>query len=73
MTTMRAKFVVGSVNAHETWEDVIFRASDGAGENNSFARWTPHADLTMTISNPNLLGKFAIGDAFYADFSPAPK
>ncbi|WP_204367562.1 hypothetical protein [Janthinobacterium sp. HH01] len=44
---------------------------DGSDEDNSFARWTPSAELTMTINNPDLLGKFKVGDKFYVDFTPA--
>jgi hypothetical protein len=39
-------------------------------ENNNFARWTPSADLVMSITNPNLIHKFKQGDEFYVDFTP---
>ncbi|HET6631497.1 MAG TPA: hypothetical protein VFG73_02160 [Rhodanobacteraceae bacterium] len=42
---------------------------DGTDENNTFARWTPNAVLQITICNPELIGKFAIGDEFYVDFT----
>jgi hypothetical protein len=42
---------------------------DGSDEDNTFARWTPQADLTMTINNPDLIGKFAVGQKFYLDFT----
>jgi len=45
--------------------------SDGVDEDNTFARWTPNAELTMYIQNPNLFGKFAIDQKFYVDFTPA--
>ena len=79
MRTMRAKFRVADVQKTDTSERVTFAAvakdsaypNDGSDEDNSFARWTPQADLTMTINNPELFGKFEVGQKFYADFSPA--
>lgn len=83
---MRAKFVVVSVvqnrASHDgpvTQETVSFSAvsknsaypEDGADEDNSFARWSPSASLSITIANPNLFGKFKSGDKLYADFTPA--
>ena len=44
---------------------------DGTSEDNTFARWTPQADMTMTINNPNLLGQFEEGQKFYIDFTRA--
>lgn len=43
----------------------------GESEDNTFARWTPSGSLSLTIQNPNLLGKFAEGQKFYLDFSEA--
>lgn len=80
MTTMRAKLsVTGITNYGTTSEGLTFKAvskdgtypADGSDEDNSFARFTPQADLTMVINNPDLLGKYKIGDKVYVDFSPA--
>lgn len=79
MSTMRAKMVISSVAAGTTSESLGFRAvcksdgypADGKDENNSFATWTPMANLNMTVTNPDLLGKFKVGDTFYVDFTPA--
>lgn len=46
---------------------------DGSDEDNTFARWTPQADLSMTVNNPALLGQFKVGDKLYVDFTPAPQ
>lgn len=82
MTTMRAKMRVSSVHKfNEEGEQLTFNGvskadgypPDGSDENNSFALWTPAAELRMTVTNPALIGKFAIGDTFYVDFTPAPK
>jgi len=79
MTTMRAKLKVTNVVSHPSAERISFGAvyketgypPDGSDEDNTFAKWTPSADLNMTITNPDLIGKFAIGDKFYVDFTPA--
>lgn len=86
MITMRAKMVVSNVETFKdqsgvtvTGERLHFRAvakngaypNDGSDENNSFARWTPNAELTMFVNNPELFGKFAINQQFYVDFSEA--
>lgn len=80
MTTMRAKMRVTAVDSqYEGQENLTFTAvckdgfypEDGTDENNSFARWTPSADLTMMIQNPDLFGKFEVNDEYYLDFTKA--
>lgn len=75
---MRAKMVVQTVDKYETSENIKMRAvyaskypEDGSDENNTFAKFTPNADLSMSITNPNLLGKINVGDVFYVDFTKA--
>lgn len=41
---------------------------DGVDENNTYAKFTPSADLKMHITNPDLLGEINAGDTFYVDF-----
>lgn len=77
---MRAKLRVSAVSANATCETLSFNAvykssgypADGKDEDNTFATWTPSASLQMSITNPDLLGKFKVGDAFYVDFTPVP-
>jgi hypothetical protein len=82
MAAMRAKMRVNSVVHHEDKDhvrDVLkFSAvtsrpfsSEGLDEDNTFAKWTPHAELVMTILNPALIGKFVEGQVFYVDFTEA--
>lgn len=47
--------------------------STGNDEDNTYAKWSPGASLSINIANPALWGKFAVGDKFYVDFTPAPK
>lgn len=75
---MKAKLKVVSVEKGEGWEQLKFGAvaakqypSDGSDENNTYAKWTPTAQLSMTITNPSLHGQFEPGQEFYVDFTPA--
>ncbi len=76
---MRAKMRVTDVQKYDTNQNVKMVAvgkSDGypeggADENNSYARWTPSADLSISIANPALFDKFEVGRQFYLDFTEA--
>lgn len=84
MTKMRAKVKVNGVTPfkNEAGEvqserlDFVFPAKDsayppdGSDEDQQFARYSPSASLSLTVANPALLGKFAVGDKFYLDFVP---
>jgi hypothetical protein len=82
---MRAKFVVASVDravGHEgnvSAERVKFNAvcppsfdKDGLHEDSTFSRYSPQASCEIYINNPALHGKYAPGQKFYVDFTPAP-
>lgn len=79
MTTMRAKFQISSVEKFGTSEKVNFMAigksgsypTDGTDEDNTYARYTPSASCSITITNPELVGKFTPGQKFYVDFTEA--
>lgn len=81
---MRAKMKVTAVVESKSGETVVgeqlsFSAvcrndgypEGGADENNTFAKFTPSADLKMYINNPALIGKFTVGQEFYVDFTQA--
>lgn len=44
--------------------------ADGSDEDQQFARFSPSGSLSLDVANPNLIGKFAVGDKFYLDFVP---
>ena len=79
MTTMRAKFVIASVEKHVGGERLKFSAvaksgaypTDGSDEDNTFAKFSPSASCEIYIANPALLGAFEPGQKFYVDFTPA--
>ncbi len=77
---MRAKMRVAKVTRHnDTCEELEFNAvaksdgypPDGNDENNTFAKWTPSANLKMTITNPALIGRIFENQEFYVDFTEA--
>ncbi len=84
---MRAKFRVHTVDQTylgkegDPYRSIVVRASavckdggypaDGYDEDNSFARWSPSGELSLTIANPNLFDKVAQGDVMYLDFTRA--
>jgi hypothetical protein len=81
-TTMRAKMLVQSVKGYgepvtqETLSLMAVTGTDpfgpaGESEDNTYARYTPQASLSITINNPALLGQFKAGQKFYVDFTPA--
>lgn len=73
---MRAKFELKTIETpYEGCEELAFLAvtekpfdTEGASDDNSFAKWTPDGHLTMKVTNPALLGKFEVGQKFYLDF-----
>lgn len=78
---MRAKLKCLAVTPSGDGESLKFNAvskstaypADGSDEDNSYARYSPFAELSITIQNPALKGKIAVGDTFYVDFTPVSK
>ena len=82
-TVMRAKLKVGFVQEHfygkgneKSMETLSMHAvcaskypEDGSDEDNTYAKFSPGADLKINIANPALFGKFEVGQAFYVDFT----
>jgi len=81
MTAMRAKMQIINIEKFDTikqdgWKLDNFR-------NNPVILWghdkyclpigkAPDGWLSLTIANPDLLGKFSVGEKYYLDFKPAP-
>jgi hypothetical protein len=83
MTKMRAKVRITGVKPYPeegtpSQETLSFHfpakdgayPADGSDEDQQFARFSPAGVLTLTVANPALIGKFAVGDTFYLDFLP---
>jgi hypothetical protein len=80
--SMRAKFYITNIEQFGepvSQERLNFSAvgksggygDDGLDEDNTYARFSPQGSLSLTIANPALLGKFAAGEKFYLNFTPA--
>lgn len=76
---MRAKMTVSRVERWSGADKVTLNAvarsggypEDGSDENNTYAKFSPQGELTLTIANPALIGKIEPGKAFYLDFVEA--
>ena len=44
--------------------------STGLDEDNTFSKFSPSVELSITITNQSLWEKFTVGDKFYLDFTP---
>lgn len=77
-TVMRAKFKVISVVNHSDTSQFLQMAAvaansypeDGSDEDNTYAKFSPSANLGITINNPALIGQFEVNQKFYVDFTP---
>lgn len=78
---MRAKLRVSDVVSHGPTSETITMnpvtgtekfGPSGESENNTYARFTPSGSVSLGITNPDLIGKFKVGQTFYADFTEAP-
>ncbi len=79
MSTMRAKMSVTRVERFQGTDRVTMNAvcrstaypEDGSDEDNTYAKFSPQGELTLSIANPALLGKIEPGQKFYLDFTKA--
>jgi len=78
MPLMRAKMRVIAIqpyadgSEHLTLEAVCKNEpydENGSDEDNTFAKFTPSANLTMLVNNPNLKEVINVDDTFYVDFT----
>ena len=76
---MRAKMRITAVTIYESGEKLDLVAvsksgaypEDGSDEDNTYAKYSPQASLSITIANPSLFGKFKAGQKYYVDFTQA--
>lgn len=83
--TMRAKLRVSNITPSRDREGAVQNEQvkfhgvaknsaypeDGLDENNTYAKFSPSAEFSITVANPALFGTFYIGDEFYVDFTLA--
>ena len=87
MAHMRAKMMVSAIKAWSDVDDATYTQEDvsmvavcgtdpygpnGESEDNTYARYTPSGTLTLSITNPALIGTFHDGQTFYLDFTESP-
>ena len=70
---MRAKYKVDSVTLWESGSETLkFSAvTNGTAEDNLFHKFTPYGTMEISVSNPDLFGKFKPGQEYYLDFTLA--
>lgn len=78
-TFMRAKMQVNKVERFPGQDRVTLNAvcrstaypEDGSDEDNTYAKFSPAGELSLTIANPALVGRIEPGQKFYLDFTKA--
>lgn len=76
---MRAKMIVTKIERFPESDRISCVAvarstpypADGSDEDNTFAKFSPSGELSLTIANPALVGKIEPGTKFYLDFTVA--
>ncbi len=83
MPKMRAKMVVTGVeesllDGKKVGERLSFAAvancpypEDGSDEDNTYAKFSPDARLSIYVANPVLFDQFKTNEKYYVDFSQA--
>lgn len=80
MGVMRAKMKITRIEKFEAGTERLYMSAvgrkttypeDGSDEDNTFARFTPNGEVTLSIANPALQGKFEPGETYYLDFTRA--
>jgi hypothetical protein len=70
--SVRAKFKCWSNNEYGqvTLQAVTAYNSE---ENKTFWQYTPIGNISLTITNPDALNQFEVGEEYYVDFTKAEK
>ena len=80
MPAMRAKMKLNYIDKRYEGQETLFfnpvsksgaYPEDGSDENNTYAKFSPSGQLSLTVTNPALLGKFQEGESYYLDFTKA--
>lgn len=75
---MRAKMMITSITRASGCEVLKMSAVSSGGfdvnglsDDNTYAKFSPSGELSLTVANPALLGKFNPGEKYYLDFTRA--
>lgn len=78
---MRAKFRINYIERKYEGYEILYMCpvaaskypADGSDENNTYAKFSPSGQMTLTIANPDLIGKFNENEEYYLDFTKVNK
>ncbi len=75
---VRAKFTVTSVEPNGATDEenkgstvTLLPVVGGSPENDSFYKWTPGGEISLSTINEVAAAQFEVGKEFYVDFTPA--
>ena len=75
MANVRAKFTLTSIKQHANMTGMTYEFTPqydtSIPEDQRFAKYSPSGLFTMFVDNPAV--SFALGQAYYVDFSPVPE
>jgi hypothetical protein len=60
---------LGQIESEEVKLTAVYD-DDPESDNAQWSKWTPSANLSITISNPAAIGKLTKDHEFYIDFTP---
>jgi len=66
---LHVKNADGSTDSERVTLHAVY--GESGTENDQWSKWTPSANLSITISNPLAFGKLSNGHEFFVDFIPA--
>lgn len=72
---VRAKFVCESIIVHnegtenEAHQITLRAVYDDGKANKEWSKWTPAGQLMLTVTNPNVFGKFEVNKEYYLDLA----
>ncbi len=76
---VRAKFYVSSINVavqpgSDPYSEVtlkpVYGSQGGSDDNATWSKWTPDGEIKMTLTNPDALDSFNLGESYFIDFTP---
>ena len=77
MSKIRGRFTLQQIDQHASHDsqaclcNVRFTAvTAGKADCETWSKWTPNGELTMTITNPDAIKHLAVGRDYFLDLTP---